>query len=415
MTALIRRLVTPNRRILSFDGGGARILASTIAANLLEEEIRRKDAQAHLADYFDLIAGTSSGSVLAGLLNIPSKQKVPRKPQKLFAKKLPPAPSISLYSAREVCQFMLKFTPKVFSKSKGTGLFSEKYDSLHAEEAFAQGMGDIKLSDMPVPCLFPSYDMHNEEAVFFCSHDYFTGEALKAWGINPPTGAIKPDLPLKTACRASAAAPVYFTPVQPYGEDGPILVDGGIFSNNPVLSAYAEIRSRWVGEPGARHLKVVSIGTAAPGGKMTGGGYLTGWRFGLTLLESVFTIGTQVAHFQLQRIFSQASRRNYKRIQLQLDKPNSLDQCDQASLAEYARSALNFPGEDEDLLDLVLSSEPLMPYAKPALAAQVSRIATGLARRGRTAGSQWHVGAKMTMDEPYHKGLQPTRGEKHGL
>ncbi|MCA9486820.1 MAG: patatin-like phospholipase family protein, partial [Nanoarchaeota archaeon] len=58
-------------RILSLDGGGIRgIIPGEILA-VLEEKIQKKtgNPQARLSSYFDLVAGTSTGGILAlGLL-----------------------------------------------------------------------------------------------------------------------------------------------------------------------------------------------------------------------------------------------------------------------------------------------------------------------------------------------------------
>lgn len=58
----------PSRNILSLDGGGMRGIITAIVLAAMQEEIRRQTGNRHakLQDYFDLVIGTSTGSILAG-------------------------------------------------------------------------------------------------------------------------------------------------------------------------------------------------------------------------------------------------------------------------------------------------------------------------------------------------------------
>ncbi|XP_011038424.1 PREDICTED: patatin-like protein 2 [Populus euphratica] len=61
--------------VLSIDGGGIRgIIPGTILA-FLESELQKLDgADARLADYFDVISGTSTGGLVTAMLAAPNKQ-----------------------------------------------------------------------------------------------------------------------------------------------------------------------------------------------------------------------------------------------------------------------------------------------------------------------------------------------------
>ncbi|KAF8377522.1 hypothetical protein HHK36_030904 [Tetracentron sinense] len=69
--------------ILSIDGGGIRgIIPGTILA-YLESQLQELDGEdARLADYFDVIAGTSTGGLLTAMLTAPDDNNRP-----LFAAK----------------------------------------------------------------------------------------------------------------------------------------------------------------------------------------------------------------------------------------------------------------------------------------------------------------------------------------
>ena len=62
------------KRILSIDGGGIRGIIPGMILVALEEKIQRatKNPNAHLTDYFDFFAGTSTGGILLSILLCPS-------------------------------------------------------------------------------------------------------------------------------------------------------------------------------------------------------------------------------------------------------------------------------------------------------------------------------------------------------
>lgn len=64
---------------------------------------------------------------------------------------------------------------------------------------------------------------------------------------------------MRDAGRATAAAPTYFEPAKIAVNGEPrVLVDGGIFVNNPAMSAYAEARRIFPDEP---DILLLSLGT----------------------------------------------------------------------------------------------------------------------------------------------------------
>lgn len=76
MAATKKTKTSPQKlvRILSIDGGGIRgILPGQILVRL-EELLQEHDPQARLADYFDFMAGTSTGGILACLYLFPDSE-----------------------------------------------------------------------------------------------------------------------------------------------------------------------------------------------------------------------------------------------------------------------------------------------------------------------------------------------------
>jgi patatin-like phospholipase/acyl hydrolase len=238
-------------RILSIDGGGIRgILPGTIveyletALNKLHPEVPRK-----IGDYFDLIAGTSTGGILSCLYLMPGADKKPK------------------YSAKDALDLYLKqggsiFKRTLFQKLKsGGGVFQEKYPSSTLEDLLLEYCGDTVLSELVKPSLIPSYELTERKAVFFTSSDA---------GQNPIY-----NFKVRDIARATAAAPTYFQPahIQSLSGQWLALIDGGVFANNPALCAYAEARKTPFQQclpnpdkpnsPFAKDMMIVSIGTGS--------------------------------------------------------------------------------------------------------------------------------------------------------
>lgn len=88
--------------VLSIDGGGVRgIIPGTILA-FLEEKLQEFDGRqdARLADYFDVIAGTSTGGLVTAMLTAPNKEGRP------------------LFAAKDINDFYLEHCPKIFPSGR---------------------------------------------------------------------------------------------------------------------------------------------------------------------------------------------------------------------------------------------------------------------------------------------------------
>ncbi|XP_059065915.1 patatin-like protein 2 [Cryptomeria japonica] len=88
--------------ILSIDGGGVRGIIPATILEFLETQLQKLDGRdARLADYFDVMAGTSTGGLVTAMLTAPSKEKKP------------------LYAAKDVTRFYLEHCPSIFPYRKG--------------------------------------------------------------------------------------------------------------------------------------------------------------------------------------------------------------------------------------------------------------------------------------------------------
>jgi uncharacterized protein len=209
----------PDRvKVLSIDGGGIRGL---VPALVLAEVERRTGRRA--AALFDLIAGTSTGGILACAL---------AKPDALPAERL-----VDLYEQEG---------PRIFSRSvwqrirSGEGLVDEKYSAGALDDVLHRYMGEARLKDAVTDLIVTAYDTERRRPEFFKS----------ARARESP----ERDLPLRLVARATASAPTYFEPS--LLEDRP-LIDGGVFAVNPGMCALAEVLRY---SPGAE-VVLVSLGT----------------------------------------------------------------------------------------------------------------------------------------------------------
>lgn len=235
-------------RVLSIDGGGIRGIIPAQIGVILESKLQQKSGNpdARIADYFDLIAGTSAGGILTCLYLFPDA-KNPSRPQ---------------WTAQDAVNFSIDSGIDFFQSSFGKtlasldGLIDEKYPSDALEKFFWQNFKDYKLSQLLKPCLISSYDVERRKAHFFNQIDAKKYPAA--------------DYFVRDIARATSAAPSYFELPKIYSltNESYALIDGGVFANNPALCAYAEVRNKLrIPEtrsdkgPTAKDMVILSLGT----------------------------------------------------------------------------------------------------------------------------------------------------------
>lgn len=231
---------TDRFRILSFDGGGIRGLISALTAAELERRVKERvgDEGARLADYFHLLAGTSTGGLIALGLTAPKG-----------------------LAASELAAFYTEDGPRIFRRGLKwrlrtlNGLIGPTYPAGPLQGAVVRRLGAGKVDEARRDLLVTSYDMHTREPFF-----------VKRWRAREPGGR---NPALVDAALATAAAPTYFpshglTEKDPDGDEVThALVDGGVFANNPTVAAIVEALKRSEEDPPLTRddLLAVSIGT----------------------------------------------------------------------------------------------------------------------------------------------------------
>jgi uncharacterized protein len=190
-------------RVLSIDGGGIRGL---IPALVLAEIERRSGRQVY--ELFDLIAGTSTGGILACALCAPAP--------------LPAEELVALYEEEGPEIFDLSLAQRI--RSAG-GLLDEKYDSAALDRALFRFLGAKRLRETRPELIVPAYDTAEPGPYFFKSR-----KARET----PQSD----DFALSVVARATSAAPTYFEASEVGARS---LIDGGVFAVNPAMSAFAEV------------------------------------------------------------------------------------------------------------------------------------------------------------------------------
>ena len=213
-------------KILSIDGGGIKGIFPAQILTYLEETCL--DGQP-IGDYFDLIAGTSTGGIIALGLGAG-----------LTARAL-----LDLY----VNEGHRVFPPE--QRLKGRWLFRRlsrnRYDRTALDELLRQTLGSRTLRDSRYRLLVPATEAkHGDPAVYKTPHH--------------PGYFLDGDKPMAEVAAATSAAPTYLKPVV---QDEYILLDGGIWANNPTMMALVEALTCFT--VAREQIEILSIGCGQDG------------------------------------------------------------------------------------------------------------------------------------------------------
>ncbi|XP_057482754.1 patatin-like protein 1 [Actinidia eriantha] len=234
--------------VLSIDGGGIRgIIPGTILA-YLESKLQELDGpEARIADYFDVIAGTSTGGLVTTMLAAPDKANRP------------------LYAAEEINRFYLEHGPNIFPQdSNNQGATGPKYDGKYLRDLIERVLGSTTIKQTLTDVIIPTFDIKRLQPIIFSTDDAKQNVSKNAL--------------LSDICISTSAAPTYFPAhyFETKDEDGSVrsfdLIDGGVAANNPTLIAMNQIfKEILMGkfkfsdmEPsGSNRMLVLSLGTGA--------------------------------------------------------------------------------------------------------------------------------------------------------
>jgi predicted acylesterase/phospholipase RssA len=200
-------------RILALDGGGLKGLFTAKFLSDLET-----DFDIRVADYFDLITGTSTGAIIAIAIGL----GVP---------------------ASEILQFYRGKGTAIFD-APSLGIFKTKYESEPLRNALEGVFGDRKLGHSKNRLVIPAFNIQRREVKLFKTRH--SSRLLRDSKMRAVDVAM-----------ASAAAPTY---LPSFIDDSRIeYVDGGVWANNPALVGLIEAMT--VLQIDRSNIRLLSIGT----------------------------------------------------------------------------------------------------------------------------------------------------------
>ncbi|MDR3529295.1 MAG: CBASS cGAMP-activated phospholipase [Rhodopila sp.] len=308
-------------RILSIDGGG---ICGILPSSLLAELETRFLSGNSIVGYFDLIAGTSTGGIIAlglahGLTAVAIRNFFVDRDDRVF-----PNPNALVRLWRKARRF-----------------HRHGYDSEALHEELLTVFGETTLGDARTRLCIPSFEgVHGDIWLFKTPHhpDYKKDRFER----------------MVNVALATSAAPTYLRAVP---NNGYLMVDGGLWANNPVMNAVTEALSCFDIE---RHqIQILSLGCGETSFKVdasraTGG--IVSWRHAIRAamraqsLNALGQAGLLVGKENLARI----------------DAPETPDPI---GMDDYKRAKTELPAMARSLaeasghhIEQVFLQEPAQPY-----------------------------------------------------
>ena len=187
-------------QILSLDGGGIKGVFTAALLAAIEDDLKIT-----IVDHFDLIAGTSTGGIIALGLGLG-------------------------LSPREILRFYLEHGGAIFPNAGGTWNklrhhFTRKYSHEPLQRALKDSFKDKLFGHSTKRLVIPSYNLGDDDVYIFRTphHERLRRDyKIPAWKV----------------ASATSAAPTYFPSFCDI--DSQRLIDGGMWANNPSMVALVE-------------------------------------------------------------------------------------------------------------------------------------------------------------------------------
>jgi hypothetical protein len=233
------------KRILALDGGGIRGILTLQVLRRIEEVVRQRTgrADACLADYFDLVGGTSTGAIIAAGVALGR-------------------------TVDELDNLYRKLGATIFERRwHRWGLFRSKFPAKALRAALEAEFGGVRLGDDEIRSGLAIMTKRLDTGSPWIVHNNPRGKYFgpRAGGTATPNR----DFLLRDIVRASTAAPHFFDPerIKVAADIDGAFVDGGVSPHNDpalqlvLLAALEGYAFGW--SLGANNLLVVSVGTGS--------------------------------------------------------------------------------------------------------------------------------------------------------
>lgn len=191
-------------RILSIDGGGIRgVFPASFLAGLEDHYLEGNS----VAEYFDLITGTSTGGIIAlglsmGLTAGELRDLYIGRGCEIF----PPLKETKLNSVRRAYRYLSRYV-------------KYRYDRKALKHILHETFGRRILGEGRVRLCIPSFDGRFGEVYVFKTPHH-------------PDYRVDWKKPVTEIALATSAAPTFF---RPFENDGYTFIDGGVWANNPIM------------------------------------------------------------------------------------------------------------------------------------------------------------------------------------
>ena len=201
------------KKIISFDGGGVRVIAGIVFLKKLEAESGKK-----IVDIFDMFVGTSAGAFNASCLAFDDMNMVDLK--KLWSK-----------------EYLDRIMETSFFWDQASLVQARpRYETKGRLKLLNEIFGKKTLGESKKPIVTLCYDIEKRMHVIHSSNQ-------------------TPNVTFVDAVCASSAAPMYFPTYKM--SDGSWMIDGGVVTNNPTLIGFNHAKKYFDNA----NIKVMSIGT----------------------------------------------------------------------------------------------------------------------------------------------------------
>jgi patatin-like phospholipase/acyl hydrolase len=237
--------ISKKTRVLSIDGGGTTAIVAAASLIHLEDQIRLqiRDPHAQIVDFFDIIAGTGIGAILAAMITAGDSSGRP------------------IFTARDAADFVNGRNCELY-KVKNNGVFRRRrrFSGGSMEKVLKEVFKSLTLKDTCKPLLVPCFDLKSSAPFVFSRADATESPSF--------------DFELWKVCRATSATPSTFKPFSLTSVDGKTLctaVDGGLVMNNPTSAAVTHVLHNKRDFPlvnGVEDLLILSLGNGSSNKKI---------------------------------------------------------------------------------------------------------------------------------------------------
>lgn len=315
-------------KILSIDGGGIRGVLPATFLSVLEEKLQEISGNKylHLAECFDMIAGTSTGGLLTCMYLTPDDANA----------------LVPKYTARQALEFYFGYGDSAFAPNEQGGF--HKYSPAGLEAGLNKFFGNLKLSQLIKPCCITAYDMIHCEPYFFYSHRAISDPRANYY--------------VKDIARATSALPGIFPPATISSLAGRkrTFIDGSIFAYNPALLAYIRAKTIF---PNTENFLLFSLGTGLSATAYTPAQLedTSEKNWARLLADIAFSAHSDMVHYQLEEIFRNKRGSKYIRLQPSLQGLNrEMDNVSAENVQALYNAGLEFVSSNEKTITELVNS-----------------------------------------------------------